>query len=1095
MDPNEIHVDDDALSDEDVRVRMESEGTTDTKTRAHGRSTNNQDMNNKNSHRSRRKIRSPLDQQVDVPLAGANDASLKAALTQLSATILDGGSKDGSAVPHHTSRAHHPLPPLGDPHGVGLFRVVLTRDSCRPAREWVHAGVVVDKPWATVKPIAVHVAHTEGFEIRVDVVEEEEEEVETGVKKKTTTKKGTEVLHRVILVDDSEMKVLPTERQQLLLLPELTAQDMDDACDVRAGEWDGDERLPSDTVLEVIVDAFCQELEKTAEVTVTQNTRTTTKGRGRGHGRSPKKKSTTTGAPRLVDVLPDVQREVWERERVRLEALAARKLVMDTAANSARNLPLGTTLTPLTVCEDVNTDLAVVMPVSMDHPSSRRASLRSYYFPEALPFQLHSPDPVDHPSARDPVVTSPQTRTATPAKRKRGPSNSTSTSSSSVVLLTGGDDDEEEVDMVGGLSRKKQKSLAHLDDGMDLNLTHGHDDDDESRGERECDSSPPTPPGPRPSTRERDGDLDLADVPESEVWAYRSCRPSRYGQHLRDAFGPTGPYHLLRTPHLQSCLPSRLHREIQNFADALLPTPWEEAVLSAGVRLVHEVVVSLWGKTVTVNMFGSQASGLALPGSDVDLVIGGLGTDAGRPSRQGQRGNVPLLEHFLHTCRRRKIVANAQVIRARVPIVKCRLVVPLDSHLRRLAPPTRQASVAIHLDADICIGVTDGIRTARLIRTYLERVPVARPLILVVKELLRHAGLDKVFYGGLGAFSTTVLVLAHLTQLGHGPSSNIIDVTTTTTMITMYGASRSGGGSGTSYPVSHDLGALLHSFLDHLSRCELSQYAASIRQGGWVPKKDVAEAYEPLEGRHERAHNGPRLCVEDPTHEGADIARGTFEIRRVRDMFRNAARKWMAAATTPEVVPGTRHDGDAENGNHVTIGLGYHTGAGAAAVLATNNEGQNHRGSKTWEALGAVLDVAGVMRRGWGGVRRGIDHANPPNLPHADVDVGGRSPHGVKAGVKLGPIRESQGRDVRRQVEQRKRGDGLGRNRVESLVDEKKKRLKKVVPGRSWSRSRSSKVKKPKIKHVKRKGGPVLGTAVGGKHHQSAHTMSGVRRD
>ena len=202
MDPNEIHVDDDALSDEDVRVRMESEGTTDTKTRAHGRSTNNQDMNNKNSHRSRRKIRSPLDQQVDVPLAGANDASLKAALTQLSATILDGGSKDGSAVPHHTSRAHHPLPPLGDPHGVGLFRVVLTRDSCRPARELVHAGVVVDKPWATVKPIAVHVAHTEGVEIRVDVVEEEEEEVETGVKKKTTTKKGTEVLHRVILVDD-----------------------------------------------------------------------------------------------------------------------------------------------------------------------------------------------------------------------------------------------------------------------------------------------------------------------------------------------------------------------------------------------------------------------------------------------------------------------------------------------------------------------------------------------------------------------------------------------------------------------------------------------------------------------------------------------------------------------------------------------------------------------------------------------------------------------------------------------------------------------------------------------------------------------------
>jgi DNA polymerase sigma len=55
----------------------------------------------------------------------------------------------------------------------------------------------------------------------------------------------------------------------------------------------------------------------------------------------------------------------------------------------------------------------------------------------------------------------------------------------------------------------------------------------------------------------------------------------------------------------------------------------------------------------------------------------------------------------------------------------------------------------------------------------VRRLPPLRPLLLVLKALLREAGLNEVFSGGLSSYSLFSMVLAHLQcegyeqQVGH----------------------------------------------------------------------------------------------------------------------------------------------------------------------------------------------------------------------------------------------------------------------------------------------------------------------------------------
>lgn len=116
-------------------------------------------------------------------------------------------------------------------------------------------------------------------------------------------------------------------------------------------------------------------------------------------------------------------------------------------------------------------------------------------------------------------------------------------------------------------------------------------------------------------------------------------------------------------------------------------------------------------------------------------------------------------------------------------------------------------------------------------------VPALRPLVLVVKALLKQWNLNQVFRGGLSSYAAALLMLAHLQTLN--PTQTL---------------------SGLGLPVAGahagvDLGHALLGFLERFGQqFDYEREAVSVRQGGVVPKP-----------RAWRLKNKPRLlAVEDP---------------------------------------------------------------------------------------------------------------------------------------------------------------------------------------------------------------------------------------
>ncbi|GFR51554.1 hypothetical protein Agub_g13973, partial [Astrephomene gubernaculifera] len=175
------------------------------------------------------------------------------------------------------------------------------------------------------------------------------------------------------------------------------------------------------------------------------------------------------------------------------------------------------------------------------------------------------------------------------------------------------------------------------------------------------------------------------------------------------------------------------------------------------------VVAEIW-PTARVVLFGSQAAGLALPGSDLDLVVLGvmphLATPAegfGAPARNTAAN---LLETLARRLRAAGLIRRHTLVRAKVPIVKTFLL-SVDSAGRPMGRGSAQMA------ADISIGAANGAAAVALVQRAVAWLPPLRPLCLVVKALLKEAGLNEVFTGGVSSYVLINMVIAHLQCEGY----------------------------------------------------------------------------------------------------------------------------------------------------------------------------------------------------------------------------------------------------------------------------------------------------------------------------------------
>lgn len=68
------------------------------------------------------------------------------------------------------------------------------------------------------------------------------------------------------------------------------------------------------------------------------------------------------------------------------------------------------------------------------------------------------------------------------------------------------------------------------------------------------------------------------------------------------------------------------------------------------------------------------------------------------------------------------------------------------------------------VDLDVSLNSGEALRATAFLLQQQAAEPALRPLVLLLKAWLRYAGLAEVYSGGLGSFSLTNMVIAHLQE-------------------------------------------------------------------------------------------------------------------------------------------------------------------------------------------------------------------------------------------------------------------------------------------------------------------------------------------
>ncbi|KAK7869373.1 hypothetical protein R5R35_000681 [Gryllus longicercus] len=265
-----------------------------------------------------------------------------------------------------------------------------------------------------------------------------------------------------------------------------------------------------------------------------------------------------------------------------------------------------------------------------------------------------------------------------------------------------------------------------------------------------------------------------------------------------------------------------LHQEIEDFYQYMSPTPEEHELRVNVVRRIKKVVLSLWPEA-RVEIFGSFRTGLYLPTSDIDLVV--IGKWENLPLRTLEQS---LLEHNIAEPLSLKVLDKASV-----PIVK-------------LTDKTSDVKV------DISFNMSNGVKSAELIKDFKRRFPVLSKLVLVLKQFLLQRDLNEVFTGGISSYS---LILMTISFLQLHPRQN-------------------------AYCPTVNLGVLLIEFFELYGRkFNYMKTGIRVKNGGtYISKEEVQR--DMIDG-----HRPSLLCIEDPLTPGNDIGRSSYGALHVKQSF------------------------------------------------------------------------------------------------------------------------------------------------------------------------------------------------------------------
>merc|ERR1712071_372313 len=170
-------------------------------------------------------------------------------------------------------------------------------------------------------------------------------------------------------------------------------------------------------------------------------------------------------------------------------------------------------------------------------------------------------------------------------------------------------------------------------------------------------------------------------------------------------------------------------------------------------------------------------------------------------------------------------------------------------------PIVKLTDVSTDVKVDISFNMSNGVRSAELIRHFKRSYPTLQRLVFVLKQFLLQRDLNEVFTGGISSYS---LILMTISFLQLHPRADATQ------------------------PMAN-LGVLLIEFLELYGRhFNYLKTALRIRNGGsYVPKEEIqvhmSDGYRPS-----------LLCIEDPLNPSNDIGRSSYGALQVKQAFEYA---------------------------------------------------------------------------------------------------------------------------------------------------------------------------------------------------------------
>ena len=268
-----------------------------------------------------------------------------------------------------------------------------------------------------------------------------------------------------------------------------------------------------------------------------------------------------------------------------------------------------------------------------------------------------------------------------------------------------------------------------------------------------------------------------------------------------------------------------LHNEVLDFVAFIEPTKSEIKRRDALVDLVRATVIELW-PTAKLEVYGSYATGMYLPSSDIDMVI--LGCPEEKIASLRKLGAVIKADENFD---------KIQIIdKARVPIIKWE-------------------DVPSGIPLNICMDQEDGLVNTAWVQDQRVKLQPLHPLLLVLKQFLYNRDLHETYSGGVGSYLLTMTIISFLQHHpGRGPDFKRPET---------------------------NLGALLMDYL-HLYglRFNMEVMGISTRGNGMYFEKESI-------GWHNDARPF-LLCVEDPNKTDSDLGKNSYNIRNVQRAFEHA---------------------------------------------------------------------------------------------------------------------------------------------------------------------------------------------------------------